>query len=190
MPYDLCPDLFMIYILGRIRAKTRWERSFLTVFVALWMALQTYLIVVEHNPGMKPKRHDLKALLAVPNVVILSGMLLLTLPNDPRCVSVALWTTVWGGIALMQWLKILGQGTMIIWQMMHEALFKNKENPPPLTAEDSPTRIISDPGPPDELPPHYELVETTIGEHARPDIRGLEPPPYCGYSCYTEDPSF
>jgi len=25
-PYDLCPDLFMIYILGRVRIKKRWER--------------------------------------------------------------------------------------------------------------------------------------------------------------------
>jgi len=157
------------------------------------MALQTYLIIVEHNPGMRSNRHDLKALLAIPNEVILCGMLLLTLPDDPSCVSVtliSLWMVVWGGIALLQWLKILGQGTMIIWQMTHAVLFKNVENPPPITAGDTQTRIISEPNPPDEAPPHYEIVETMIGEHACSDIRGLELPPYRGFSCHTEDPVF
>jgi len=98
--YDLCPDLFMIYILGRIRVKKRWERGVLTAFVTLWMARQTYLIVVEHNPALRSSRHDLTALLAIPNEVILCGMLLLTLQDELSCVSVmyiSLWMLVWGG---------------------------------------------------------------------------------------------
>jgi len=140
----------------------------------------------QHDPSMKNKQHDLKALTAVPNAVILSAMLLLTLPDDPRCVDIVfifLWTAVWGVIALLQWLKILGQSSMIIWQMMHAVLFKDEgiESPPPVV--DSPTRIISEPSPPDEAPPHYEIVETMMGGPSCPDIRGMELPPHHGFSC-------
>jgi len=80
---------------------------------------------------------------------------------------------VWGAIAAMQWLKIVGRKTMLVWQVMHAALFVKDENPPPLTAEDSPTRDLSNPGPQAIAAPPYELVETTIGEHARPGTQDL-----------------
>jgi len=86
----------------------------------------------------------------------------------------------------MQWLKIVGQDTMLVWLLMHAGLFANIENPPPLMEEETPIGDHTNPGPHDAAAPPYELVETTIGEHANPGTRELEAPPYYEFSCHSD----